>query len=214
MTRIIDISLPLNDSIPIWPGSEGVHCEDAMRLDCGDPANVTVLHCDVHTGTHIDVPRHFFPGGKTVDSFQPEVFIGSAYVVHLSGRDRIAATDLENSSIPEEVSRLLLRTDNSRRWRNQSFDENYTWLTRDAASWIAARGIRLLGFDYLSIERYGAEPVAHRTLMEHEVVILEGLDLNEVEAGWYELLCFPLRLVGREGAPVRALLRAQKREEP
>lgn len=207
MNQIIDITLPLGGSIPVWPGSEGLQLRDAMSLSEGDPANVTMLCCDVHTGTHIDAPRHFMISGKTTEDFPLDIFIGPAYLVHLPALDYISSSDLERALIPGDVTRLLIGTDNSARLKSSTFDCNYTYLTSDAAQWITARGIKLLGFDYISIEQYGAPPLAHLSLMQADVVILEGINLYNINCGWYELICLPLRLVGREGAPVRAVLK-------
>lgn len=210
MHQIIDITLPLDESIPVWPGSKGLQLCNAMSISEGDIANVTLLCCDVHTGTHIDVPHHFILSGKTTEDFPLSTFIGPAYLAHLPLLDMITASDLEHAHIPLNTTRLLIRSDNSARLKSSTFDAAYTYLTGDAASWIAARGIRLLGFDYLSIEQYGAPPLAHLTLLQADVVILEGIDLYNLDHGWYELICLPLRLVGREGAPARAVLKSHR----
>jgi arylformamidase len=210
MHQIIDITLPFDESIPVWPGSEGPLLRNAMSISEGDPANVTLLCCDVHTGTHIDVPRHFMKSGKTNEDFPLGTFIGPAYLAHLPALDIITASNLENTHIPLDATRLLIRTDNSARLKSSTFDYAYTYLACDAAKWIAARGFKLLGFDYLSIEQYGAAPLAHLALLQADVVILEGIDLYNIDHGWYELICLPLRLVGREGAPARAVLRPHR----
>jgi|WetSurMetagenome_2_1015567.scaffolds.fasta_scaffold451877_2 arylformamidase len=210
MHQIIDITLPLDGSIPVWPGSEGLQVLNAMSISEGDPANVTLLRCDVHTGTHIDVPRHYMMSGKTTEDFPLGTFIGPAYLAHLPALDVVTASNLEHAHIPLDATRLLIRTDNSARLKSSTFDYAYTYLTGDAAAWIATRGFKLLGFDYLSIEQYGAPPLAHLTLLQADVVILEGIDLYNLHHGWYELICLPLRLVGREGAPVRAVLKPHR----
>lgn len=207
MHQIIDITLPLDENIPVWPGSEGIQLRNAMSILDGDPANVTLLSCDVHTGTHIDAPRHFMISGKTTDEFPLNTFIGPAYLVHLPALDSITASALEQAHIPLDAARLLIRTDNSARLKSGAFDCAYTYLTRDAAEWIAAREFKLIGFDYVSIEQYNAPPSAHLALLQADVVILEGINLYNIDYGWYELVCLPLRLVGREGAPVRAVLK-------
>lgn len=208
INQFIDITLAMDDHIPVWPGSEGIQLRNSMSLEAGDAANVTVICCDVHFGTHIDAPRHFISSGKTVDDFLIQTFMGPAYVVNFPNLKHIDVCDLEKASIPSDATRLLVRTDNSKLLKNHYFDYSYTYLTPEAASWVATHGFNLLGFDYLSIEQYGAAPLAHLALMQAGVVILEGINLFDVDCGWYELICLPIRLVGKEGAPVRAVLKA------
>ncbi len=213
MEQILDISLPLDATIPLWPGSEGLELSTAMSIEAGDAANVTVIRCDVHTGTHIDAPLHVIHSGKSTDELSLETFMGPVYIADLSGLAQISIVNLEQAAIPMETSRLLLRTDNSARLRSNIFDVGYTYLTPEAASWIADRGITLFGFDYLSIEQYGAAPLAHVTLLNAGTTILEGINLYEIKSGWYELICLPLRLIGKEGAPARALLKTHRSNE-
>jgi len=164
----------------------------------------------VHTGTHIDAPAHFLPGGQRVEDLDLEVLTGPCWVADLRGREQIAASDLEALMVPPDTRRLLLKTDNHARW-GPEFDEGYTALLSDGARWVVERGIRLVGIDYLSIQAYRAPDSVHTDLLSAGVVILEGLDLAEVPGGSWELLCLPLKLVGTEAAPARALLRRTTR---
>lgn len=209
MTRIIDVSVALRDDMPVWPGSPGMSLSALARMAEGSPANVSKLEMDVHTGTHIDAPRHFVADGATTDEIGLEVLMGPARVASLATADEITRRGLEHLSLPEGTRRLLLRTRNSRLWKagERNFREDYVALTADAAAWVVERGIQVLGIDYLSIQRFSDGPETHRILLENGVVLLEGLDLSAVDPGLYELLCLPLRLVGAEGAPARVVLR-------
>src|SRR5690606_13775114 len=103
--------------------------------------------------------------------------------------------------------RLLLKTRGSCFWAEDRFHTDFTYLTPDGAAWLISRGVRLVGIDYLSIERYHAEGHhVHRALLAARVVIVEGLDLRAVMPGHYQLACLPLKLAGAEGAPARAAL--------
>lgn len=210
MAHLIDISVPLSDELPIWPGSSGFQLERTHRMEDGAVANVSRLACDVHVGTHIDAPRHFVPDGKTVEQLPPNVLMGRARVAYLPNVDKITEatlSQLDESGIPE---RLLLRTDNSHLWSTKAneFQEDFTALTADAAQWIVDQGIRLVGIDYLSIQRYHDGPLTHQVLLENEVTILEGLNLSDVKPGDYQLICLPIPLKGAEAAPARAILTA------
>lgn len=206
---MIDISVPLRSPMPVWPGSEGFRLSRTARLDGGDSANVSLLRSDVHVGTHVDAPWHFVEGGPTAEQLPLEALVGPATVAHLPGLDRVTAQDLMGLGLPPGVERLLLRTRNSELWREgvTEFRQDYVALTGDAAQWVVESGIRLIGVDYLSVQRYGDGPQTHLALLSAGVVVLKGLDLSEAAPGEYELLCLPLRLVGADGAPARAVLR-------
>ena len=210
MSRLIDISLPLHAGLPCWPGGPGLSLERVKSLEGGDDVNESRLCCGVHWGTHLDAPLHHLRDGASIDRLCLESLVGPAVVACLPGCAVISAGDLDLLDLPRGTERLLLHTDNSLLWRAraQSFDPGYVGLSEDAAEWAVARGIRLLGIDYLSIQPFGAGPAVHRILLGGGVIVLEGLNLDGVAAGDYELLCLPLNLVGADGAPARALLRS------
>lgn len=207
MTGLIDISVPLDQRTPVWPDSDGFRAIRSRSIELGDTVNVTRLECDVHAGTHIDAPRHFLRSGATVDQLPLDVLVGPAVVADLSTCTTVTGADLESLTLPPGTQRLLLRTGNSGLWRTPAFQTDYTALTADGAQWLADRGIRLVGIDYLSVEQFGTGHRAHTILLEAGIVILEGVDLTDAPAGHYELLCLPLRITGAEGAPARAVLR-------
>ena len=207
--KIIDISLPMMPTLPVWPGDPEIVLRQTKSLEAGDLANVSQLSCSVHTGTHVDAPCHFIQGGGPVDELPLDVLIGPAYVRHLPNVKEISPVDLEKLVLPRHTKRLLLRTRNSDFWQREisEFMSDYTALTPEAAGWVVDRGIRLIGVDYLSVQRFhGAEPTTHRILLGAGVVIVEGLNLYEVPPGSYHLICLPLKLVGSDGAPARAVL--------
>jgi arylformamidase len=202
-----DISLPLDSDLPTWPGSPGVLSTWRTSIKHGDVANVTQLSMDIHSGTHVDAACHFLDGGATVDELGLAPFMGSAVVVDTGAAQEITAEVLDTASIPRDAERLLLRTTNSSQPIRAQFREDYAALTLDGAQWLVDTcDLRLVGIDYLSIQRYTEPPDVHRTLLGSGLAILEGLCLKDVVPGAYELVCLPLRLVGVEGAPARAIL--------
>jgi len=201
----IDISVPLSPRLPAFPGDPAIQVERAGVA--ANPFHLTRLSLGSHAGTHIDAPAHLLGEGATVDAIPLEWLIGPCRVVDLRGRKgAIAAGDLKVLPLAG-VRRLLLRTDNSELWQRPGFCEDYVGLAPDAANYLTALGIRLVGIDYLSIEPPGEASAVHRILLGAEVVILEGLNLAGAPAGDYELLCLPLNLTGIDGAPCRAVLR-------
>ncbi len=211
MGMLIDVSLPVSPDLPVWPGDPAISIEPAKRIARGDAANVSLLALGNHTGTHVDPPSHFIEGGTSIDQLDPAALVGPAWVVELpDASGEVGAAELESAGIPPEAERLLVKTPNSGTLRpGKSFREDFTCLSVEAAGWCVDRGLRLVGVDYLSVERWGApkEHPVHRTLLSASVVIVEGLDLLRVPAGACELMCLPLLLTGGDGAPARGFVR-------
>lgn len=210
MSDLIDISVTIGEDLPIWPGSPGFRLEAFERMDEGDEANVSQLTCDVHTGTHVDAPRHFVADGKTVDQIPLDVLIGPVVVARVPDEiDTITAEVLEDLDIPDRTDRLLFHTRNSLLWSSYPsfFQRDYVALAPDAARWVVNSGIQCLGVDYLSVQHYDDGPETHQILLEGSVLIIEGLNLSSVPAGWWELFCLPIKIEGAEAALARAALR-------
>lgn len=203
----IDISLRLRSNMPTWPGGRGYRRDLTRSMARGDAVTESAIEMGVHCGTHVEAPLHFLDAGASMNDVDVDVLVGPALVVHLPDAHSIGYAELESAVGSRRVDRLLLRTRNSDRWESAvSFDPAYVALTRDGAEWIAERGTRLIGVDYLSVQRYGDDPETHRVLMRSNVIILEGLDLSRATAGEYRLTCLPLSLDGAEAAPARAIL--------
>lgn len=211
--RIYDISVPVAPGeTPTYPGDPGIEVGSWSSISRGDPANVTVLNFGAHTGTHVDAPAHFIEGAPGLASLPLEALVGEARVVEIPAE----APAVEESHVAADVlggaSRVLFKTRNSAFWDDPRgrFREDFTYITPDAARSLVAAGVRLVGFDYLSVEKFGSEDFAtHLALLTAGVVIVEGLDLRAVEPGLYELFCLPLKIAagGGDGAPARAVLR-------
>ena len=207
--NIFDISLTISPELPVWPGDPVIELEQVESMDRGAHANVSRLSAGVHTGTHVDAPHHFLNDGRTVDQLPLDVLTGPCYVVQLpDGVEAITAEALGGISFPEGVKRVLFGTRNSRIWSRgeTEFQEDFVAITEDGAEWLVERGIRLVGVDYLSVAPYGDSVPTHRVLLQAGVVVVEGLDFSAVPRGFYDLYCLPLKLLGADGAPARAIL--------
>lgn len=205
---IYDISLPISESLVIWPGDPSIRITQPSHLERGDEATVSRLEMGAHTGTHIDAPAHFVQGGMGVDRLDLNLLVGRAVVVDALGVDALTAEVLEGLAIPPGTERVLFCTRNSQRWAHSEheFWTDYVGITDEGARWLIARGVRLVGVDYLSVAPYDELVPPHRTLLGAGVVVVEGLDLRDVDPGVYQLVCLPLKLVGGDGAPARAIL--------
>lgn len=211
--RIYDITVPISSTrTPTYPGDPGIEIKQWTELEAGDPANVTHLCFGTHTATHVDAPAHFIAGGAKIDSLALDAMIGRARVVEIAEDVRaIDAREVAKHDL-EDVERVLFKTRNSGFWAaaESNFREDFTYIEPDAASLLVESGMRLIGVDYLSVERFKSERFAtHLELLSHGIVIVEGLDLLEVPAGDYELICLPLKVASGtgDGAPARAVLR-------
>ncbi|MBI5029833.1 MAG: cyclase family protein [Chloroflexi bacterium] len=206
--KIYDISIPISPSMPVYPGDPAVSIVPMSQIAKGDAANVSQLSFGDHTGTHLDPPIHFIPGGKTVDQLDLDTLYGPALVVDMSHVEKaITAKDLDRAKLSKRAVRILFRTRNAELWQQPGFQTNYVGFAWDAAQWFVERGVKLVGIDYLSAELFDAsEPRTHRTLLGASIIIVEGLDLSNVKPGEYVLACLPLKIKDGDGAPVRAIL--------
>lgn len=206
--NIIDISVPVDGKTIIWPGNKSPQIRRLSDMKKGDDHNETSLEMNVHTGTHFDAPLHFISNGKSIDQIDLKTFIGPAFVAHLPKVKKITAKDLETLSLPKDVKRILFKTSNSLLLQKKvkKFMPNYVGLTADAASWLVKRKIKLVGIDYLSIAKFSEAVTVHQILLKTGVAILEGLNLNKVKKGKYQLICLPIKIANVEAGLARAVL--------
>jgi arylformamidase len=207
--KIFDISVPIHPQLPVWPGDPQVVLERYRRLSKGDSSNDSRLACSVHCGTHVDAPAHFIENGATVEQLPLDILVGPATVIEFPEIDMITPDLLETHRPDSQTERLLLKTKNSDLWSDpdHEFNPNFVALSAESARWVVNSRIKLIGIDYLSIQMFkDTEPLTHRILLEAGVIILEGLNLQVVNPGTYQLICLPLKLSGRDGAPARAIL--------
>jgi len=209
--KIYDVTVPISENTPVYEGDPNVQIEAANAIERGDAANVSRLCCGVHTATHVDAPNHFIEGARRVHELEFEKLIGACRVVEID--ETVLAIEAKHINNLVGVERVLFKTRNSNFWNDfsQGFRKDFTYIAPDAARALVDLEIKLVGIDYLSVEKFGAETFdTHITLLEKEVVIIEGLDLREVPAGDYELICLPLKIASGagDGAPARTVLRA------
>ncbi|HEB66109.1 MAG TPA: cyclase family protein [Chloroflexi bacterium] len=203
-----DISLTVSPALPVWPGDPPIEFSPLSRIADGESANVTHISMCVHAGTHIDAPLHFLAEGNAVDELDLRLLMGRAFVLHLPDVDLITADVLRQAEIPPRTRRLLFKTRNSEWWAagHTAFREDYVALSADAAEYLVGRGVKVVGVDYLSVAPFHDTVPTHQILLGGGVVIIEGLNLSGVSEGRYTLYCLPVKLLGTDGAPARAVL--------
>ena len=214
--KIYDVTVPLSNDVPVYEGDPKVEITTANSIEKGDAANVSKLCFGAHTATHVDAPNHFIEGARKVSELDLHKLIGKCRVVEID--KSVMAIEARHVADLENVERVLFKTRNSDFWNDFSneFRKDFTYIEPEAAKILVEKGMKLVGIDYLSVEKFGSKDFAtHITLLEKEVVIIEGLDLREVSAGDYELVCLPLKIASGtgDGAPARTVLRTLRDEE-
>lgn len=209
--RLYDISPPVAPGIPVWPGDTPYQAELSWAIARGSPVNVSALTTTPHLGAHADAPFHVADGAATVDRLPLEPFLGPCRVVEVPPEPLILPDHLLEDGMRIDLAdppRLLLKTGSVRREDSGRFPETFSALSPDLARALGAAGALLVGLDTPSVDPFDSKDLpAHHALVAGGVVNLEGLVLDEVPPGIYELVALPLRLVGLDASPVRAVLR-------
>ena len=207
---IYDVSVPLSNTTPVWPTDPPLHLTTVSHQsrDKSHTIHVTNIEMGSHTGTHIDVPWHFIEDGLRLNQISLETLIGPATVFEIPAERSISADHVRRLAM-DGVERVLFKTDNSKHWTDGRFYEEFIYLEAEAAEILVELRVKLVGIDYLSIDKFHSEKhPSHFVLLGRNVVIVEGLNLLNVPPGKYHMTALPLNLQDVDGAPTRIILRA------
>lgn len=204
----IDISIPVHSGMIHWPSDPAAEVERFVSIDDGEICNVSRMSMCVHTGTHMDAPLHYLNDGMGIDQMPPDVTCGPARIIGINDPVAVTHEELELHDL-RRGERILFRTGNSDRLSYAPpFAEDFIYVSPEAALYLAERGVRMVGVDYLSVGGYkSGNTETHMALLSAGIWIIEGLDLKHVRPGPVELLCLPLRIENADGAPARAFVR-------
>ncbi len=215
--RWIDVTLPVSTNMPVLPDLAGEQkvlnprVERFFDVDKGDKVTMSRIEINSHEGTHIDAPLHFFYGGKTIDQMPLDTTVGPARIIEINDKESIKPEELEHYNI-QTGERLLFKTHNSpgiySRINNKSMD--FVYISTEAAQYLAAKKVRVIGLDYLTIGKISPPSnikEVHETFLGNGVFVIEGLDLSGVKAGPCEMVCLPLRVERGDAAPARVLVK-------
>jgi arylformamidase len=204
--KIYDITRTITASLAVWPGDTPYSHRWAMRIQDGDPVNVSTLTMSAHTGTHADAHYHYDESGLRLDAMPLDVYLGPATVIELDVRGAILPGHLAHVDLTS-IERLLLKTHASHRPDDQ-WEEDFPYLAPATARLLVQSGVRLLGTDAPSVDPQSSKTMeAHLALNQGPIAILETLQLRDVPPGEYELIALPLK-IPIDGSPVRAVLRS------
>jgi len=202
--KIIDISIPIEESIVTYPGDAKFSKTPICTIERSG-CNMMKLILGTHTGTHIDAPLHFLQDGLSIDKVPLSHFIGKTQVIEISEKE--ITEEIIRRKMKPGIEIVLFKTKNSALYKERKFIKDYTYLTEDGARFLVKKGIKLVGIDYISIEKFGTPDFrVHKILLQANICILEGINLLDVEESIYTLIAMPLRLKGLDGSPVRAVL--------
>ncbi len=200
---MIDITRPIYPGVPVWPGDTPFGYQLVSRIADGNSVNVGKLTTTTHLGTHLDAPWHYLDTGEKLESVPLSVLVGPCRVVDARGQAALTADFLKTIQLAE---RTLFYTGQPNRW--EAFPLAYMHVLPEAAVYMASQGVRLYGTDAPSVDPLTSKDLpAHKAFARAGVYIVEGLALEGVLAGSYELIALPLRLEGADASPVRAILR-------
>ncbi len=205
MRKLYDISLPIHASMVVYKDNPDKRPSIQVMRDFDQGARESRLALDMHTGTHVDAPLHFVPGGQTIDAVSLQRLLRPCRVLDFTqNEESIARLDLAEKNIVRGDF-VLLRTRNSFEQR-ASFDPEFVYLTADGAQYLAEVGVDGVGIDALGIERSQPDHETHKTLLSSGILIIEGLNLVQVPEGQYMMSALPLAVTGAEAAPARVVL--------
>lgn len=207
MTILWDISPPVAPTTPVWPGDTPVTVERVWRMEAGSPVNVARLTLSPHTGAHTDAPLHYDADGAPIGAVPLDAYLGPCRVIHCIGASPVVMPDDVAEALDGVPPRVLLRT--YAHAPAAQWDPDFCAVAPDTIDLLAERGVKLIGIDTPSLDPQESKTMdAHRRIRAHRMAILEGIVLDAVPAGDYELIALPLKLATLDASPVRAVLRA------
>lgn len=202
--RIWDISQPLHSGLPVWPGDTAFGQAGTWQIGDGSPVNVSALTMSTHSGAHADAPLHYAAAAPDIASVDLSPYLGECLVVDARDAGPLILPD----HLPDlaGVERILFRTFDA--FPHQAWVDETTAIAPATIDALALAGVRLVGLDGPSIDPQSSKTMdAHLAVLRHDVRVLEGLVLDDVLPGRYELIALPLPIVGGDASPVRAVLR-------
>lgn len=206
MSRLYDITQPVRAGIPVWPGDTEYAETRNWAIGPQCPVNVSRLTLSTHTGTHADAPLHYDADGAAIGDVDLTPYLGPALVLHMPQGLPLVEPDHLLPRVPAGTARLLLRTYAA--FPHAAWDSSFTALAAATIDGLAAQGVRLIGVDAPSLDPQTSKTMeAHMAVRRHGMAILEGLVLDDVPEGFFELIALPLRLATADASPVRAVLR-------
>ncbi|WP_179401502.1 arylformamidase [Burkholderia guangdongensis] len=206
MHKLWDITPSIAAETPVWPGDTPVSIERVWRIEAGSPVNVARLTLSPHTGAHADAPLHYAADGAPIGAVPLDAYLGPCRVIHCIGASPVVEPGDVAAALDGTPPRVLLRT--YAHAPVSEWDPRFCAVAPATIDLLAAHGVRLVGIDTPSLDPQESKTMdAHARIRAHRMAILEGIVLDDVPAGDYELIALPLKLATLDASPVRAVLR-------
>ena len=202
--RIWDISQVLRPGLPVWPGDTQFGFERTWKMEDGSPVNVGRMTMSTHSGTHADAPLHYAADGIDAARMELDPFIGECLVIDA----RSVSGEIDVADLPhlDSIDRVLFRTWDA--FPHDAWRSDWTPIAGETIEWLALQGVKLVGTDAPSVDPQDSKTMdAHNAVAKHDMRILEGLVLDDVAQGRYELIALPLKVGGGDAGLTRAILR-------
>ncbi|MEP6829957.1 MAG: arylformamidase [Rhizomicrobium sp.] len=203
--KLWDISQPLRPALPVWPGDTAFAIRPHWTYGGGSPVNVASIELSTHSGAHADAPLHYDPAGLSIEAVSLEPYLGPCRVVDARGSGDVIGAELVNAHWSPGVTRMLFRTFDH--FPMDRWPENFTAVSAAAIWALCDHGVVLVGLDSPSLDPETSKTMDAHLAVPRDMRILEGLVLDHVPPGDYELIALPLPLAGLDASPVRAVLR-------
>lgn len=203
--KIFDVSMPIDVNMPVYKNEPSRKPEliEIKSIE-KDGVAITKILLDLHTGTHMDAPRHYFEDGSSIDQVKMTQEVTNAQVIDLTRiNGRVITKEILETKSIKENHVILLKTQNS---YEDQFEPEFVYLSEEAAVFLVSKNIKGVGIDSLTIERNQPNHGTHKSLLSNQLIIIEGLRLRFVDEGVYTIVALPLKIVGAEAAPTRVLL--------
>ncbi|WP_206997491.1 arylformamidase [Trinickia mobilis] len=207
METLWDITPAIDTATPVWPGDTPVGIERVWKMEAGSPVNVARVTLSPHTGAHTDAPLHYDEQGAAIGAVPLDAYLGRCRVIHCIGASPVVTPEQVAASLAGVPPRVLLRT--YERAPLAAWDSAFCAVAPETIDLLAARGVALVGIDTPSLDPQDSKTMdAHRRVRAHRMAILEGVVLDAIAPGDYELIALPLKFATLDASPVRAVLRA------
>lgn len=201
---LYDLTASISPDLVAFPGDPRYSAEPICSLVGGQKFNLCHMHLGNHTGTHVDFPAHTIEGGKTSSDFPLEYLTGPGIIIKVPPEDKSITRDFVSKQSIMRSDIVFFKTENSKKSKQAAFTEQYVYIEPEAAEELFQKGVKVVGIDYISVDRYEDEDLSvHNALLSRNVLIVEGLELSEIPEGRYEMFVVPMNIPNMDGLPAR-----------
>jgi arylformamidase len=203
-----DLSANISEDMVVFPGDPEFKRDEVSTLESGSDFHLCQLHFGNHMGTHIDFPAHVIKGGKTSNDFDIADLIGNGLIIEVPPGELSVTKDFvkKHSILCNDF--VFFRTANSKLSKYTKFSDKYVYIEPDAAEELINIGVKIVGIDYMSVDKYDSVGLpVHKSLLSRDILVVEGLELNNVPMGRCKIFIMPIKINGMDGLPVRVVAR-------